>query len=88
MWHQSGVRGMHRKLRSKGRVPGAEGRAKIEENRAQRRQAKMAALSSVTEEETGRVERLRQEWLDKQKRLVSPVSERRTGITGSMCYPY
>ena len=43
---------MHRKLRAEGRVPGAEGRAKIEENRKRRaeekRQAEIRALSSVT----------------------------------------
>jgi hypothetical protein len=38
--------------------------------------------------EAARVECLWQEWLDRQKRLASPVSERRTGITGSMSYPY
>jgi len=38
--------------------------------------------------ETARVERSWQEWLDKQKRLVSPVRERCTGITLSMSYPY
>jgi len=52
MWHQAGARGMHRKLRAEGRVPGAEGRAKIEENRKRRaeekRLATIAALSSVT----------------------------------------
>ena len=58
MWHQAGARGMHRKLRAEGRVPGAEGRAKIEENRQRRaeekRQATIAALSSVTAGEKGR----------------------------------
>ena len=33
MWHQAGAREMLRKLRSQGRVPGAEGRAVIEANR-------------------------------------------------------
>jgi hypothetical protein len=48
---------MHRKLRSQGRVPGAEGRAVIEENRKRRakekRQDKITALSSVTTDEKG-----------------------------------
>jgi hypothetical protein len=52
MWHQAGVRATHRKLRSQGRVPGTEGRAKIQENRKrqaeEKRQAKIAALSSAT----------------------------------------
>jgi hypothetical protein len=48
---------MLRKLRSQGRVPGSEGRAKIEENRKRRkeekRQARIIALSSVTTGEKG-----------------------------------
>jgi hypothetical protein len=38
--------------------------------------------------EAARVERNRQEWLDKQKRLASPAREQRIWITDSMRYPY
>jgi hypothetical protein len=112
-----GAYAAHRSMHAEGRTPGEEGRAVIQENRKRRkeekRQAKIAALSSVTtgekgrdgltqqqrqanellkkhwaEMEAARVERNRNEWLDKQKRLESPVSERRTWITDSMRYPY
>ena len=52
MWHQAGARATHRNLRTQGRTPGDEGRARIQENRKrqaeEKRQAKIAVLSSVT----------------------------------------
>ena len=57
MWHQAGARAMHRNLRSQGPTRGDEGRAKIQENRKrqaeEKRQAKIAVLSSVTIGERG-----------------------------------
>jgi hypothetical protein len=55
----------------------------------EQREANELLNKHLAETEAARVECLRQEWLAKQqKRLTSPVSERRTGITGSMSYPY
>ena len=79
MWHQAGARGMHRKLRAEGRVPGAEGRAKIEENRQRRaeekRQATIAALSSVTAGEKGR-DGLTKEQREANEMILAAADER------------
>jgi len=81
-----GAKAAHASMRAEGRTPGDEGRAAIARHREVRRREREREafrrtdpqkqnemiLAAAAAEERARVERLAQEWHDKQERLRAP----------------